>query len=58
MNNTIKMRHCLLLCFCCVLCTQMKSIGNEYSKETNIFEYGEPLTSSDVNFEFLTIYQN
>lgn len=46
----LKTGFCLLLCFCCGLHAQSQSADNKY---TNLFEYGEPLTSSEVNFKNL-----
>ena len=54
MNKVIKFGNiCLLLSFGNNLYVQPQSISNEYSKETNLFEYGESLTSSEINFKNL-----
>jgi hypothetical protein len=50
MNTFIKYSIvCLLLCVCGNLCAQQHNTANLRSKETNLFEYGAPLTSGEVN---------
>lgn len=53
MENIFKACLCILLCFYCDLNIKSQNINDKHSKETNLFEYGEPLTSSEVNFKNL-----
>jgi hypothetical protein len=53
MKNMLKIGFCVLLCLCCNLYTQSQNVDNKHSKETNLFEYGEPLASSEANFKNL-----
>jgi hypothetical protein len=54
MNKIIK-SSCIgvLICVSCSLYAQLQSHTDEYFKETNLFEYGAPLTSSEINFKNL-----
>ena len=53
MNNIIKFIFFTLFCFCCCFYAQPQNINSGNSKETNLFEYGEPLTSCEVNLKNL-----
>lgn len=52
MNNIVKSGFvCVLLCFYGSLYAQSQSNIDKYYKETNLFEYGKPLTSGEVNLK-------
>jgi hypothetical protein len=52
MNHIVKSAIvCASFCFSCSLYAQLQSNTDEYYKETNLFEYGAPLTSGEVNLK-------
>ena len=54
MNNIIKLGFFwAFVCFYCNLHAQLQNPTNENYKETHLFEYGAPLTSSEINFKNL-----
>ncbi|MDR1221799.1 MAG: hypothetical protein LBL07_02820 [Tannerella sp.] len=54
MNKIIK-SSCVgvFMCFYCSLYAQLQSHTDGHYEETNLFEYGAPLTSSEINFKNL-----
>ncbi|MDR0682435.1 MAG: hypothetical protein LBG15_11405 [Dysgonamonadaceae bacterium] len=54
MNAFIKyVIGCMLLCVYGNLCAQQQNRANSSPQETNLFEYGEPLTSGEANLKNL-----
>jgi hypothetical protein len=53
MKNIFKACFCVSLCFCCCFNAKAQNVNDKQIKEANLFEYGEPLASSEVNFKNL-----